>query len=361
MMGSLHVTMDWDAAEQKSGETTTDDEMLGEATDYYSWLYRIKKAGASLDFFTYLLSERQVPKAQARAIERNITHGEVIKSIRKSAKGKAPGTDGLPSEFYQTFETLIAADLLEVFNEIWDTGELPKSFEEGEIILLYKKGDPLDIRNYRPITLLNSDYKLFTKILATRLNNTLGAIVSKQQLGFVPGRVITEASHLVKLVQAAIDEDEGEGLLIALDWEKAFDSVSWEYIHSAVEALGYGTRMRKWIHTLYNHSQPPRRRIKANGQRGPYFNINSGVAQGCPASPAIFILVAEALTRAAMRDESIKGVEVRTKQGEVVKIKISQFADDTLFLLRSYASLRGMWTLIECFQSAHRGLLKQSN
>jgi hypothetical protein len=87
-------------------------------------------------------------------------------------------------------------------------------------------------------------------MLAYRINSTLGSVVSKQQLGFVPGRVITEASHLVKLVQAALEEDDGEGLLIALDWEKAFDSVSWEYIHSTMEALGYGPTIRKWVATM---------------------------------------------------------------------------------------------------------------
>ena len=137
------------------------------------------------------------------------------------------------------------------------------------------------------------------------------------------------------MVQAALEEDDGEGLLIALDWEKAFDSVSWEYIHSTMEALGYGPTIRKWVATMYNSSRSPRRRIKANGKRSPFFHINSGVAQGCPCSPALFILVAEALTRAALADSTIKGVKANTKLGESVEVKISQFADDTLFYVEN--------------------------
>ena len=103
---------------------------------------------------------------------------------------------------------------------------------------------------------------------------------------------------------------------------------------------------------MYNSSRSPRRRIKANGKRSPFFHINSCVAQGCPCSPALFILVAEALTRAALADSTIKGVKVNTKLGESVEVKISQFADDTLFMLRTYASQRGMWRLITLFEDA---------
>ena len=83
-----------------------------------------------------------------------------------------------------------------------------------------------DVRNYRPITLLNSDYKILAKVLVARMKPVMDDIVSKQQLGFVPGRVITEATHMLKLVQAMLDETDGEGIIVAADWEKAFDRVS---------------------------------------------------------------------------------------------------------------------------------------
>ena len=72
-------------------------------------------------------------------------------------------------------------------------------------------------------------------------------IVHKAQLGFVPGRVITEATHLIKLIQAAVEEEDDEGILIALDWEKAFDRVSWDYLHKAVKSLGFGPKMQQCI------------------------------------------------------------------------------------------------------------------
>ena len=98
--------------------------------------------------------------------------------------------------------------------------------------------------------MLNSDYKILTKILGFRIRKVLDSIFSSPQLGFVPGRVISEASHLTKLVQAYLDETDEDGLLIALDFEKAFDSISWDYLHVALTELGFGSNMRRWYSIL---------------------------------------------------------------------------------------------------------------
>ena len=110
------------------------------------------------------------------------------------------------------------------------------------------------MRNYRPITLLNADYKVYAKFLVARLKRTIHDIVKPAQLGFVPKRNITEATHFLKVVQVALDEDEEDGLIIALDWEKAFDRVSWEFLHKATEALSMGDVMRHRLSMMYDLS-----------------------------------------------------------------------------------------------------------
>jgi len=137
-------------------------------------------------------------------------------------------------------------------------------------------------------------------------------IISSAQLGFVPGRNITEATRLIKLAMALAEEEDEEGIMIAADWEKAFDRVSWEYLHDALRELGFGPRLREWVGTIYNSYSPPIRRVKANGERSPPFEVHSGTPQGCPASPLIFLLVAEALTRAVESDEHIQQYEDST-------------------------------------------------
>jgi hypothetical protein len=148
------------------------------------------------------------------------------------ADDKSPGPDKLPAEFYKQYEALILDKYYDMLTEACEYGFfldifLPEDTTEGTISLLYKhKGDPRDMRNYRPITLLQVDYKIYAKLLVARRKRKITNIISPAQLGFVPGKVMTEAAHLLKLIQAYLDETEEEVLILALDWEKAFDRAS---------------------------------------------------------------------------------------------------------------------------------------
>ena len=196
-VGSLFKVEDWNQPNLGNGEVSSNQQIAEGMAGYYKWLYRRKKLCPNqLAYFSKYLASKKVPPKLAKEIDKEVTEKEVRGIIRKLGKGKACGPDRLPAEFYQDFEHLLAPTLTTLLNDAADNG-LPASFLQGEIITLYKKGDPRDPRNYRPITILNADYKTFTKLLAHRLNRTLDSIISPQQLGFVPGRIITEASHLV--------------------------------------------------------------------------------------------------------------------------------------------------------------------
>ena len=108
-----------------------------------------------------------------------------------------------------------------------------------------------------------------------------------------------------------------------------------------------GPRIRSWLCMIYNHDAPPTRRIRTNGELSDAFAIHSGVPQGCPASPIIFLLVAEALSRAVLKDKHLKGVCI-----EGVEYKITQFADDTQLILAGYKYLRRMWRLLAEYEDA---------
>ena len=134
------------------------------------------------------------------------------------------------------FKTELAPVLATVLNTSKKLGYLPKSLREGTISILYKKKDREDIRNYRPITLLNLDYKLMTKALCNRMGPVMNYITSKRNTGFVPGRFIVENPQFLRMVQAKILEDhqkypEVGGAFVFLDMEKAFDRVSWDFLN----------------------------------------------------------------------------------------------------------------------------------
>jgi exonuclease III len=330
-IAELYITPTWEDPTHDQEITTDNDRIiLRELRKYYSWLYS-EKPSEENEAPLKALRERPLQQSDIELMERPVALYECKQAIRRLGISKAAGPDGLPAEFYRSFEELVVQDLYNTFLEAHAGGSLPPTMREGDIVLLYKKGDSRDPRNYRPITLLQVDYKILAKILVTRIKKVINNFVSKEQLGFVPKRLIGEASHLLKLVQAYLEEEGRDGLLLALDWEKAFDRVSWDYYHLALEALHFGPSFRGWARLLSNPEALPVRRIKANGSRSNPFTIKCGVPQGCPFSPLAFLIIAEALTRLIQNDPEIKGIEINE-----VHIKISQFADDTQLFAETY-------------------------
>ena len=345
-ISSLHSTPDWNDPDVRGAPVDDSKEIADELEKYYKYLFN-RKFSKNADRMLGLLRSNRVPKSKAKSMDSPLEDTELTSAIRRMHRGKSSGPDKLPVEFYQDFEDLVTCPLLEVLKEALSKGEFSLPTRQGIVTLIYKKGDPRDVRNYRPITLLNVDYKLFSLMLVKRLKITLDDIVSESQLGFVPGRVISESTLFLKLIQAKIEEDDTDAIIVSADWEKAFDRVSWDYLHQATEALGFGPVIRNWLKTMYNHNAPPERKIKANGTFSDSFPIHSGVPQGCPASPIIFLLVAEALTRAIVSDKAIRGVTVDDRE-----FKITQFADDTQFILAGYKYLKRVFGVLDEYEDA---------
>ena len=337
----LHIVNDWNNPEV---EDTTDDidTIKRQIYKYYEWLYQEKET--SREHTEELLSHMggmPLPQKVAQRADSKIKVDDVTAAIRATANNKSPGPDGLPGEFYRAFEQIIAQPLKDAIIESQKTNRLPPSMLEGDITLIYKKKDPKDIRNYRPITLLNVDYKILTKILADRLKDVCEALISSPQKGFVPGRQITDLTRQVYLLQDYVEAQDQEALLVMLDMEKAFDRCSWEFMMESMQAAGVGHYMIQWVNLIYNRGQPPKRRIKVNGDKTDLFELGSGVAQGCPLSPLLFLFIAEPLTKLMQEDKIIEGVTIGDYEH-----RISQFADDTALYLKNWEQLPRLMELV---------------
>ena len=142
--------------------------------------------------------------------------------------------------------------------------------------MLYKKGSREDPRNYRPITLLNNDYKILMRILTQRMNKAVVQWVSECQNGFVPDGFIAENIMLLNLIQAHIEEEDEAAYFIFLDMEKAFDKCSWDFLIDGLHAIGFDDSFVDYIKLAYNYTTPPKRRMYANGHLGPKFSLASG-------------------------------------------------------------------------------------
>ena len=340
----LEITKDWENdPERKEGETTNKDGLLREATRYYEWLFDEKESeDEAAEELLKTLDGRTLRPGEAGRCEGDITVKEIFKVMRNLPRNKSPGPDGIPNEYYKTFAKLISDELTNVLNESHRGGRLHQSTKEGTISVLYKKKDRKDIRNYRPITLLNGDYKILTRTLCKRMKKVVGKIICKENTGFSPGRFIAENTHQMKIMQKMLEEEDTEGMFVFLDLEKAFDRVSWKYLKQAIQRLGFGPDFQRWIQILYDENDNPTRRLKINGHMGEQFKLKCGTAQGCPLSPLLYLCVMEAFSRTVNADKKVRGIKVGKAE-----FKLSQFADDTVLMLRDYRSINRVWKILE--------------
>ena len=192
-----------------------------------------------------------IPAHETALCDGPLTVDEVRIALLGMATGKTPGSDGLPMEFYITFWDVLGPDLVEVLNASYDAGTLPVSQRQALISLLYKKGDRLLHKNWRPISLLNVDYKLCARALAGRLLKVIHHVVGSDQTCGVPGRYIGENVALLRDVTTIANELNLPVAILSLDQEKAFDRVDWDFLLATLTKMGFGSSFRRWIKLLY--------------------------------------------------------------------------------------------------------------
>jgi len=273
---------------------------------------------------------RKLTNQQAATLEDPITAKEVERAINTIPTNKSPGPDGLPNELWKEIKDQ-AATLAELFNEWFLAGEIPAEVQGGIITLLFKKGDPQDIKNYRPITLLNTLAKILTKILTARLSRVMGSLVSPTQTA-ISGRYIGSNLRLMAdLLTYTKKMDSPLGLLL-LDQEKAFDKVDWGFMRQTLEAFGFQPNFLQWITLLY---KDPTSQLKINNTVSQQIHLRRGVRQGCPLSPLLFVLTLEPFLSAIENDANFQGVLLPNG----TRLKQSAFADDTTLFPGSCADV----------------------
>ena len=230
--------------------------------------------------------------------------------------GKSPGMDGFPAEYYKQYIDIMAPILKDVFNEAFTLGTLPPTFYEALISVIPKKNrDTADPANYRPLSLINADCKILTKILALRVEGALPSIIHSDQVGFMKNRSSTD--NMRRLLHLIWSNRTGTDSVVALslDAEKAFDRVQWEFLFVALSHFGFGQTFISWIKILY---KSPKAAVITNGLISPLFNLTRGTRQGCPLSPLLFNIVLEPLAIAVRGNGNIRGVDLGGKQHKLL-------------------------------------------
>ena len=179
--------------------------------------------------------------------------------------------------------------------------------------------------NWRPISLINFDYKLLTKVLANRVKKVIPSIISSSQTAYVRDISITDSVKLVQDIIHLLDLQKSPGLLLLVDFQKVFDSINWKYVIDILERFNFGPTFVRWVEIIYTNITSC---VTNNGRSSHYFGLHRGIRQGDFLSPYIFIIAVEILTLVIKQNRKIRGVKVNSKE-----IKMTQYADDLTLIL----------------------------
>ena len=251
------------------------------AADFYTELFSPKPTHSKAAEKLFGNIKNKISPVQRASMDEIITLEELEKAVFKLQKGKSPGPDGLPAEFYQVFWDKAKYMYLAFINAVKQTC-FPASKNVSITTLIYKeKGEKCSLMYYRPIALMNDDVKILKKLLSMRLNLVLPSIIHKSQTA-VHTRYIGDNVNLIRdLIDVANETDE-EAAMIFLDQEKAFDRVNHTVLLKTLQRFGFGPDFISWIRILYSNAST---RLNINGFLTKKIQLNSGVRQGFHLAP----------------------------------------------------------------------------
>ena len=278
--------------------------------------------------------------AEGPAGDGSITGDELHEALTSMARGKCAGSDGLPYEFYVRFWMELGEDFTAMVQEVFQCTSphpLTCSQRTGLITLIYKgKGSRADHTNYRPITLLNTDCKVIAKVLANRFGAALDPVIDATQTAFLPGRWIGDniLCHLEEIDY--LERTHQPGCVVFLDFEKAYDRLDRGWLLRCMHALGFGAGATRWVSVLLAGTQAA---VLLNGFRTPSFNIYSGLSQGSPLSPILYIIAAQPLASFLRSLQHLDRLQPITLPSGAPAPVCHQHADDTSLHVRSIADV----------------------
>jgi hypothetical protein len=266
------------------------------------------------------------------SLTRDLTLRDILDAIKALPKGKAPGHDGVPMEFFHEYAEEVASTLLKAFTAMLNFRATSASINKGLITLIPKTGDCVRLNNWKPITLLGSIYKVLAKTLVGRIQSAFTHIIRPNQTGFVKGRSILDNVFMAQKALVWAEESKQDLIVFFLDFEKAFDKIEWGFLFTALAKLGFSATWVNWVGSLYQAASST---IKVNGAAGPNFQLACSVRQGCPLAPYLFILTTDVL--GYMMADPKHGVEgLSLPRGGLIRDQT--FVDDTALYLQGSPS-----------------------
>ena len=310
---------------KRDGTLTKDyTEILNEQYNFYSELYT-KDDSVHFDISNEM-GVRLSPGLKER-LESMVSKDELFDAMMTLKPNKSPGGDGFTLEFYRTFWNILKDPLYENYLDSIQLGYFNHTARRGFIHLIPKKSkNDLLLKNWRPISILCVDLKIWSKAIANRLEETVD-LIGKQQNGFIKNRSIFNNILTTSEVISHLNRNWKEsGVIVTIDFEKCFDRVSHGSIVKTFEYFGFGNQFIRMLKLMFNKLELC---TVSNGHTSRFFTKTRGVNQGCPVSPMVYNFCGEIMTHMILKNENIIGIDVKG-----IRQILSQFADDTATFLK---------------------------
>ena len=234
------------------------------------------------------LTRRREKNKHLQFDEGEVTTQEMKEIQQKLKRTKAPGPDDITTDYIKDLYPDNLEELRKMINEWWNRGSVPYEVLCAKVASLYKKGDPNKQENYRPISLLNSFYKIIAAVIKGRLEAVVDKNLMATQYGFRKQKSTIDALFIARRIQEFAERGGWPGTLVLLDWEKAFDKVNHGMLLEAIASYNVPNKIMDLLKSLYD---VPEFYVEVEGARSDKKTQNTGIRQGCPLSPYLFIMV----------------------------------------------------------------------
>ncbi|GJT92501.1 RNA-directed DNA polymerase, eukaryota, reverse transcriptase zinc-binding domain protein [Tanacetum coccineum] len=279
-------------------------------------------------------------------LEQDITKEEVKRAVWDCGVDKSPGPDGFSFYFYRHFWSMIEDDVFGAVEYFFINGDIPNGCNSNFIALIPKIIDANMVKDFRPISLIGSLYKIIAKLLANRLVGVLSNLINEVQSAFVADRQILDGPFILNEVLQWCRKKRKHALIFKVDFEKAYDSVRWDFLDDVLDKFGFGVKWRNWIQSCLRSS---RGSILINGSPTKEFQFFRGLKQGDPLSPFLFILVMESLHISFQRVVDA-GLFNGINLSSTVNLSHLFYADDAIFIGQwNELNIDTLVRVLECF------------
>ncbi|GKE10802.1 putative RNA-directed DNA polymerase, eukaryota, reverse transcriptase zinc-binding domain protein, partial [Tanacetum coccineum] len=247
-------------------------------------------------------------------LEASLTMDEVKNTVWDCGSDKALGPDCYNFASLKRYWDIFKQGIFEFVSTFLNSKKMPSGANSSFIALIPKITNPIHIKDYWPISLIGIHYKIIAKILANRLSVVIDKLISQEQTTFIKGRQILDGPLILSELIEWYKKRKKKMLLFKVDFEKAFDTVSWKYLDFMLHSLGFGLTWRSWIKACLESS---RTSVLINDGPTSKFNVRRGLRQGDSLSPFLFIIIMEGLHVAisdSTRQGLIRGIGVSSEE-----------------------------------------------